>query len=77
MKPSRTGPPVCGTCGHVKRAKKATPADCFPYRSMRPFQKEVLEQVDKAMASKKFIMLEAPVGFGKSAVAALFLLNKL
>src|SRR3989442_8566631 len=67
---SRTGPPVCGRCGHVERAKKATPADCFPYRSMRRFQKEVLEQVDQAMASKKSIMLEAPVGFGKSAVAA-------
>jgi Rad3-related DNA helicase len=52
--------------------KKATPADCFPYRSMRRFQKEVLEQVDEAMASKKFIILEAPVGFGKSAVAAAF-----
>ena len=70
MKPSRTGPPVCGRCGHVERAKKANPADCFPYRSMRRFQREVLEQVDQAMASKKFIMLEAPVGFGKSAVAA-------
>ena len=37
---------------------------------MRRFQKEVLDQVDQAMASKKFIILEAPVGFGKSAVAA-------
>jgi ATP-dependent DNA helicase DinG len=37
---------------------------------MRRFQKEVLEQVDKAIASKRFIVLEAPVGFGKSAVAA-------
>jgi Rad3-related DNA helicase len=70
MKSSRTGPPVCGRCGHVERAKKATAADCFPYRSMRRFQREALEQVEQAMASKKFVMLEAPVGFGKSAVAA-------
>ncbi len=50
--------------------KRATPADCFPYPSMRRFQEEVLDQVDQAMASKRFIVLEAPVGFGKSAVAA-------
>jgi Rad3-related DNA helicase len=37
---------------------------------MRRFQEEVLEQLDRAMASKRFIILEAPVGFGKSAVAA-------
>ncbi len=38
---------------------------------MRPRQKEVLEDLEKALAqSKKFIILEAPVGFGKSAVAA-------
>ena len=54
----------------MERMKRATPADCFPYPSMRRFQEEVLEQVDQAMASKRFIILEAPVGFGKSAVAA-------
>lgn len=70
MKPSRVGPPVCGKCGHLERTKRATPADCFPYPSMRRFQKEVLEQVDQAIGSKRFIILEAPVGFGKSAVAA-------
>jgi Rad3-related DNA helicase len=38
---------------------------------MRKFQREVLEQVEAALASgKKFIILEAPVGFGKSALAA-------
>ncbi len=38
---------------------------------MRPFQKEVLAQVETALASKRrFIILEAPVGFGKSAIAA-------
>jgi Rad3-related DNA helicase len=38
---------------------------------MRPSQGEVLEQVDQALASgNRFIILEAPVGFGKSAIAA-------
>ncbi|MGP8125936.1 MAG: helicase C-terminal domain-containing protein [Nitrososphaerales archaeon] len=70
LKPSRAGPSTCDRCGHVEGPKRATPADCFPYESMRQFQKEVLEQVDQAMTSKRFIVLEAPVGFGKSAVAA-------
>ena len=43
----------------------------FPYGAMRPFQKDVLEKIEAALGSgKKFIILEAPVGFGKSAVAA-------
>lgn len=38
---------------------------------MRPSQKDVLDQVEAALAaSKKFIIVEAPVGFGKSAIAA-------
>ena len=38
---------------------------------MRQTQKEVLDEVEAALAqSKKFIILEAPVGFGKSAIAA-------
>jgi ATP-dependent DNA helicase DinG len=36
---------------------------------MRPFQKDVLEQIEKALTSTRFVILEAPVGFGKSAVA--------
>jgi ATP-dependent DNA helicase DinG len=70
IKPSRIGLSACTKCNYVERMKKATPADCFPYKSMRRFQKEVLDRVDQAMASKRFIILEAPVGFGKSAVAA-------
>ena len=56
----------------VKAPKKRVAlADFFPYGSMRPFQKDVLEQIETGLASsKKFIILEAPVGFGKSAVAA-------
>ncbi len=50
---------------------KTTLVRSFPYDTMRPFQKEVLEQIESALGSgKKFIILEAPVGFGKSAVAA-------
>jgi Rad3-related DNA helicase len=38
---------------------------------MRPMQRQVLEEVETALGeSKKFIILEAPVGFGKSAIAA-------
>lgn len=43
----------------------------FPYSPMRPFQKDVLQQIESALAAgKKYLILEAPVGFGKSAVAA-------
>jgi Rad3-related DNA helicase len=37
---------------------------------MRPSQKEVLQQVEAALGKWRFIILEAPVGFGKSAIAA-------
>ncbi len=43
----------------------------FPFKLMRPSQERVLGEVEKALsAGKKFIILEAPVGFGKSAIAA-------
>ena len=73
-------PKFCERCGAGLRAdslraseigRKTGLAGCFPYDSMRPYQNEVLEQCEAALsASKKFIILEAPVGFGKSAVAA-------
>ena len=45
--------------------------DCFPFKTMRLNQKEVLVHVEAALAQgKRFIILEAPVGFGKSSVAA-------
>ena len=70
--------PGCGTrVGDAGLAEapeapvKTTLAQSFPYTEMRPFQKEVLEKIESAVSSgKKFIILEAPVGFGKSAVAA-------
>lgn len=45
-------------------------ASCFPHASLRPFQADVIRQLEQALnENKKFIILEAPVGFGKSAVA--------
>ncbi len=61
---------VCPRCGSIGPAK-ITLADHFPFGSMRAFQQEILDQLEEALSAKrKFIMLEAPVGFGKSAVAA-------
>ncbi|MFC1755576.1 DEAD/DEAH box helicase family protein, partial [Thermoproteota archaeon] len=37
---------------------------------MRPFQKDALDQIEEALKLTKFVIFEAPVGFGKSAVAA-------
>ncbi|HVB95755.1 MAG TPA: helicase C-terminal domain-containing protein [Nitrososphaerales archaeon] len=75
------GQALCPNCGtRVSDTGKAeapvesarTPlVKSFPYATMRPYQKDVLERIESAIASgKKFIILEAPVGFGKSAVAA-------
>ncbi len=76
MKAVRPGSSVCVRCGYREDTKKAgkdsTLAGSFPYESMRPHQKEVIEQIGAALGSKRFIILEAPVGFGKSAVAATF-----
>src|ERR1700733_12492645 len=55
----------------MAQAKRASLLQSFPHQGMRPFQKEILEKMEAALGSgKKFIILEAPVGFGKSAVAA-------
>jgi ATP-dependent DNA helicase DinG len=70
--------PNCGTrVGDVMadevpvEASRAPLVQSFPYGAMRPFQEDVLGRIEGALASgKKFIILEAPVGFGKSAVAA-------
>jgi ATP-dependent DNA helicase DinG len=63
---------VCVKCYYkepVDKADYSSLADYFPYKLMRPFQKEVLEKIEKAR-STRFIIFEAPVGFGKSAIAA-------
>jgi ATP-dependent DNA helicase DinG len=70
--------PNCGTRvaegGRVEEpveTVKTTLVKSFPYATMRPFQRDVLGKIEAAIASgKKFVILEAPVGFGKSAVAA-------
>ena len=42
----------------------------FPFDNIRPNQKRALDDIDQALKSGyKFIFLEAPTGFGKSAVA--------
>lgn len=54
---------------HLRQAGSLSQS--FPYGAMRPHQKEVMASIESALASgKRFIILEAPVGFGKSAVAA-------
>jgi ATP-dependent DNA helicase DinG len=61
----------CPRCGSSEQLSRLTLEECFPFSSMRPYQREVLESIERALASnRKFIFLEAPVGFGKSAVAA-------
>jgi len=71
MKTGIRGFAKCPKCGSTEQVRKAVLSESFPFRSTRPFQKEVMDKIETALASgKKFILLEAPVGFGKSAVAA-------
>jgi Rad3-related DNA helicase len=41
----------------------------FPFESFRPNQKEVLDAVEESLDDYNYIMLEAPTGLGKSAIA--------
>ena len=42
----------------------------FPFPTVRDSQTSVLKEIDAALASDyKYILLEAPTGFGKSPVA--------
>ncbi|MDA4123265.1 MAG: DEAD/DEAH box helicase family protein [Thaumarchaeota archaeon] len=60
----------CPNCGSMGPSKVAL-ADFFPFGAMRPFQREILDKLEAEIAARrKYIILEAPVGFGKSAVAA-------
>ncbi len=77
IKRLRGGGPArfCTRCGaslvREQAPMRRSLIDSFPFKTMRPLQKEVLDQVEAAISqSKKFIVLEAPVGFGKSAIAA-------
>src|SRR5438552_17818466 len=67
----KNGLAICAKCGHTESARRATTlVGSFPFMSMRPFQKEALDQIEAALVSaKKLLIFEAPVGFGKSAIA--------
>lgn len=41
----------------------------FPHNEIRPIQKEVIEDITKALENKEHILLHAPTGLGKSAAA--------
>ncbi len=41
----------------------------FPHDKIRPIQKEVIEDITKALENKEHILLHAPTGLGKSAAA--------
>ncbi|MDG7011652.1 MAG: ATP-dependent DNA helicase [Nitrososphaerota archaeon] len=62
----------CPSCGSaLGRDAPRKLLDSFPFRDLRPSQEEVVAHIEAALSqSKKYIILEAPVGFGKSAIAA-------
>lgn len=65
---------ICVRCGNIETAEKeaykpASLRDCFPFESVRPAQDAVIKEIEVALSTKRFVILEAPVGFGKSAVA--------
>lgn len=51
-------------------SKRHSIEDCFPFKSMRGSQAAILKGINAELDSKKFIIIEAPVGSGKSALAA-------
>lgn len=74
MKPRGSSRFACVRCGNTEIVGKQAQQpislrDCFPFRSVRPAQDAVLKEIETALNSKRFVILEAPVGFGKSAVA--------
>ena len=76
MKPGAGSKIICVRCGNsvaeetrVER-QPLTLRSCFPFKSIRPSQEGILKEIETALDSKRFIILEAPVGFGKSAVTA-------
>lgn len=44
-------------------------ASKFPFKTFRPHQKETLEQIGKLIEEKDYILINAPVGSGKSPMA--------
>jgi DNA excision repair protein ERCC-2 len=43
--------------------------DFFPHETIRPSQKDLVEDIDKAIENKKVILAHAPTGLGKTASA--------
>ncbi|HWQ16356.1 MAG TPA: ATP-dependent DNA helicase [Sulfolobales archaeon] len=43
--------------------------ELFPYESFRPGQREVLKKIREEMGSSRLLVLRAPTGFGKTAIA--------
>ncbi|PWV36580.1 MAG: ATP-dependent DNA helicase, partial [Desulfurococcaceae archaeon] len=41
----------------------------FPYESFRPGQREVLKRIREEIGLSRLLVLRAPTGFGKTAVA--------
>jgi ATP-dependent DNA helicase DinG len=41
----------------------------FPFSQLRPYQKEVMDSIEKNWDNYNYFFLEAPVGFGKSPIA--------
>lgn len=51
-------------------AKASFAADLqFPHERMRPFQREMIETVDRAMKQSEILLVSAPTGIGKTAGA--------
>ena len=50
-------------------ANELPPDLLFPHNEIRPIQKDVIEDIQKALINKEHIILHAPTGLGKSAAA--------
>lgn len=74
MKPTGSSGFYCVRCGNregvPETQKVSSIQDCFPYRAMRGSQAGILKSIETDLDSKRFIIIEAPVGSGKSAIAA-------
>ncbi|MEO8216001.1 MAG: ATP-dependent DNA helicase [Acidobacteriota bacterium] len=54
----------------LRKAKSAFAADlAFPFASMRPFQKEMIDSVARTVREKEALLVSAPTGVGKTMAA--------
>ncbi len=72
IKKGESSCPSCGSASaHTDTRRGRSLVDSFPFPNMRPSQERVLRDVETTLStSRRFVVLEAPVGFGKSAIAA-------